>query len=142
MRRSYGDGLRILSINIQWHLANWITQGRLHFENEFALPLDMTRELMILDEMLSDRQLIFFCPTFRNKQEGGYYRFSREEKAQLNKFLVENNLVLGVRQHMADTANSYMNNLAGLPVLDLGNQNFTNIEMIYRKADMLITYRK
>lgn len=106
---------------------------------ESKLPSDITVELNAIRRDLKDRKLLFFCPTFKNGQEDSYYQFSYQEKVFLNNWLKENNFVLGIREHMADSANSYYANLMDLDVIDLSGYKVKNIEVIYRVADILIT---
>lgn len=108
-------------------------------KEEEVLPADLKQELSQLQELVSGRKLVLFCPTFKNGQEGSYYTFSETEKQRLNDWLLKNNMVLGVRVHMADSAGSYLNDLADLEVVNLGSKLFPNIELLYRKAELLIT---
>jgi CDP-glycerol glycerophosphotransferase (TagB/SpsB family) len=107
--------------------------------SEEVLPVDFQEELTRLRGLLGDRRLVLFMPTFRNAQSEGYYRFSPEEIAWLDEWLQTNNCVLGVREHMADSARLYSAQLAGLPVLDLSDQQFANVEILYRVSSALIT---
>lgn len=106
---------------------------------ESSLADDLQNELNYIRATLNGRKLIFFCPTFKNGQQGSYYQLSNKEKQQLNKWLKGNNYVLGIREHMADKANSYLANLYDIETVDLGNKRVRNIELIYRLADVLIT---
>lgn len=108
-------------------------------KQEELLADDLASELTLVKNLLKGRKLLFFCPTFKNGQKESYYRFSYFEKQELNRWLKENNYVLGIREHMADSASSYMDNLSDLEVLDLGSKRIKNIELIYRVADSLIT---
>lgn len=108
-------------------------------KKEKELPQDMHRELSHLDELLGGRRLLLFCPTFRNDKDNACYEFSAEEKSRLNQVLRENNVVLGVREHMTVKSNGYLNALSGLPLLNLDNRRFKDVEMLFRKADFLMT---
>ncbi|WNC71294.1 CDP-glycerol glycerophosphotransferase family protein [Thalassotalea psychrophila] len=103
------------------------------------LPSDLLKELNYIKERVGNKKLILFCPTFKNGQDGSYYRFTPLDKLRLETFLKDNNYILGIREHMADKANSYYANLSELPVINLNNNKVSNIEMIYRVADILIT---
>ena len=107
--------------------------------DEDQLPADYRTELDKLRTLVGDRRLVLFMPTFRNAQSEGYYRFSPDEIAWLDTWLQTNNCVLGVREHMADSARLYNAQLAGLPVLDLSDTEFAHVEMLYRASAALIT---
>lgn len=106
---------------------------------EDRLPVDLQDDLKRLDQQLAGKRLVLFAPTFRNSQGDGYYRFSQDEKQRLSLCLNQHNALLGIREHMADTANSYSSELQDVPVIQLGNAHFSNIEMLYRQSDVLIT---
>lgn len=103
------------------------------------LPSDFRAEEDRLRELLGDRKLVLFMPTFRNAQEEAYYRFSEEEVDWLDGWLKRNNAVLGLREHMADTARTYTRMLGQLGPIDLSDQQFPNVEVLYRCSSALIT---
>ena len=120
----------------------WVTGLPRHdfiLKDEYMLPIDFQKELNQLDTLLDDKKFILYAPTFRNNQKSGYYNFSEEEKNILNSYLNENNVILGIREHMADSSNSYTKALQGDYIIDVGSKYFPNIEILYRKADILIT---
>lgn len=104
-----------------------------------GLPWDLRAQLGMLERELDGRRLVLFMPTFRNAQEDAYYRFSEEEIAFLGDWLRRNNAVLGMREHMADDARVYGRQLDGLGCLDLSDDAFPNVEMLYRASSALIT---
>lgn len=114
---------------------------RIDFINmeESALPSDFQRELNKLRDVLSGRKLVLYAPTFRNSQADGYYDFSKQELANYQDLLSSNNAVLGVREHMADSAKSYNETLKNIGCLNLSSDNYPNIEVLYRLADVLVT---
>jgi CDP-glycerol glycerophosphotransferase (TagB/SpsB family) len=103
------------------------------------LPADMRAQADRLDDMLDGRRLVLFMPTFRNAQEDGYYRFTDEEKGFLKHWLERNGAVLGMREHMADSARAYSHQLGELGTLDLSDAMFPNVEVLYRASAALIT---
>ena len=122
----------------------WITglpRNDVILREEQYLPLDFQEQLIRLRQKLANRRLILFAPTFRNKQKDGYYQFNNAEKEKLSKLLLSYNAVLGVREHMADKAHSYTDKLIGneMPVINLDKKYFSDIELIYRVSDILIT---
>ena len=103
------------------------------------LPVDLREQLDRLERMLEGRRLVLFMPTFRNAQEDAYYRFADGEVAFLADWLQRNNAVLGMREHMADDARVYSRQLAGLGCLDLSDDAFPNVEVLYRASSALVT---
>ncbi|MDM7831753.1 CDP-glycerol glycerophosphotransferase family protein [Cellulomonas edaphi] len=106
---------------------------------EDELPADFQAELERLRTIVDGRMLVLFMPTFRNAQTGGYYHFSPEEISWLGEWLETNNAVLGVREHMADKAHLYSQQLAGVPMVDLSDAAFPNVEVLYRVSSALVT---
>jgi len=120
----------------------WITglpRNDFIVRDEQLLPGDFRQELARLDEELGGRRLVLYAPTFRNDQEAGSYQFSERELAWLRAWLERTGSVLGVREHMADTGQSYARQLSGLGALDLSARRYPNIEVLYRRAAVLVT---
>lgn len=103
------------------------------------LPIQIQQEILRLKSRLQGKKLIFFCPTFKNGQDGAYYKFSTEEVETLKQWLDENNAILGIREHMASRGACYSQYLSKLKPLDLSAKYYENIEAIYHMADLLIT---
>lgn len=103
------------------------------------LPADFVEEGRRLEAERGGRRLVLFAPTFKNAQAEGYYRFSEAELEWLRGWMAANEVVLGVREHMADSAHAYRAQLAPLGVLDLSSRRYPNIEVLYRQASMLVT---
>lgn len=103
------------------------------------LPIQIQQEILRLKSRLQGKKLIFFCPTFKNGQDGAYYKFSTEEVERLKQWLDENNAILGIREHMASRGACYLQYLSKLKPLDLSAKYYENIEAIYHMADLLIT---
>lgn len=103
------------------------------------LPADFRAQEARLRELAAGRKLVLFMPTFRNAQEQAYYRFSDDEIDRLAEWLSRENAVLGLREHMADSARTYTRMLARLQPLDLSDQQFPNVEVLYRCSSALIT---
>jgi CDP-glycerol glycerophosphotransferase (TagB/SpsB family) len=107
---------------------------------EGDLPKDFIKQIATIKSLIGDKKLILFTPTFRNDQENTYYKFSYEEKESLKTLLDDNNCILGIREHMADSAQKYSSQLLEyVPSTSLSIDNFPDIEMLYRVADILIT---
>ena len=103
------------------------------------LPEDLQSEIKALEELLEGRKFILYAPTFRNAQAAAYYHFTVQQKEILTAYFQENNIVMGIREHMADKVHSYNKELKSSSVIDVGAKYFPNIEVLYRKADILIT---
>jgi len=108
-------------------------------QDEQDLAPDLAAELAKLRSLVAGRRLVLFMPTFRNSQDQGHYRFDDHEVEWLSEWLETNNCVLGLREHMADSAQVYGSQLAHLPMLDLSDAEFVHPEMLYRIAEVLIT---
>ncbi len=106
---------------------------------EEGLPDDLRAQLTRLRALVGDRRLVLFMPTFRNAQEDACYRFSDAEKAWLAGWLERNGAVLGIREHMADSARTYSAQLRELDALDLSDREFVDGEMLYRASSALVT---
>jgi CDP-glycerol glycerophosphotransferase (TagB/SpsB family) len=104
-----------------------------------GMPDDFREEEARLKAEVGNRKLVLYLPTFRNDQAEGAYRFGSEELAWLADWQRENEVVLGVREHMADTGQSYLRQLSGLGVLDLSSRRYPNIEVLYRVGAALIS---
>lgn len=120
----------------------WLTGLPRHdfiVKKETDLPGDMKDELFRIREATKNKKFILYAPTFRNDQEGGYYTFSENEKAALFETLESNDIMLGIREHMADTGKSYTAELNHPMVFNAGSHVFRNVEMLYREASVLIT---
>lgn len=106
---------------------------------EELLPPDLREQLQHLRQTLDGRRLVLFMPTFRNAQEDAYYQFSEEEKEALRDWLKNNSAVLGMREHMADSAHAFSNQLHALDPIDLSDAKYSNVEVLYRASSALIT---
>lgn len=103
------------------------------------LPKDLQAESRKLEHVLAGRGLVLFMPTFRNGAGNTCYQFTETELKQLEHWLQEHDLVLGVREHMADHSGSYAEQLQRLGTLDLSDAHYPNVEILYRSARLLIT---
>ncbi|MBN2436579.1 MAG: CDP-glycerol glycerophosphotransferase family protein [Spirochaetes bacterium] len=106
------------------------------------LPAEMRAEYDSVKSLAGDRKLVLYAPTFRNpvekKYTSGVYSFSPDQIELLNNLLEENNAVLGLRTH--DYFIKYRDNLYNNKrIIDLGSDKFSNVQMVLRAADLLIT---
>lgn len=126
-----------LSINDIWNTG--LPRNDFILRDRELLPVDMQEQLAELERVLDGRRLLLFMPTFRNAQEDAYYRFSDDEIAFIGDWMRRKNVVLGIREHMADSARVYGSQLAALDCLDLSDDIFPNVEMLYRASSALLT---
>jgi CDP-glycerol glycerophosphotransferase (TagB/SpsB family) len=103
------------------------------------MPADFRAQEARLREEVDGRRLVLFLPTFRNAQAQGSYRFSQGELSWLADWQARHGVVLGVREHMADRARSYLGQLSPLGTLDLSTRRYPNIEVLYRVGSALVT---
>lgn len=106
---------------------------------EDALPKDFASRTERLKTRLQNRRFLLFAPTFRADQESGYYSFTDDEVRQLTDWLTRNNMAMGIREHMADTARLYSSQLRGDCFFSASERHYPDIELLYRHADMLLT---
>jgi CDP-glycerol glycerophosphotransferase (TagB/SpsB family) len=106
---------------------------------EHELPAHLREQAARLESMLEGRRLVLFVPTFRQGQAEAYYAFADRELAWLRQWLEKNHAVLGVREHMADTAHVYGAALDAIGALNLSALHFEDVEVLYRKAALLLT---
>jgi CDP-glycerol glycerophosphotransferase (TagB/SpsB family) len=103
------------------------------------LPMHLREQAGRLEQLLDGRRLVLFVPTFRQAQREAYYTFSATELAWLQQWLDRHNAVIGVREHMADTAHVYAATLDTIGALNLSATHFEDVEVLYRQAAMLLT---
>ncbi|MBF4769176.1 CDP-glycerol glycerophosphotransferase family protein [Nocardioides agariphilus] len=106
---------------------------------EEQLPADLRAALERLRVEVAGRSLVLFLPTFKQDQFDAYYEFDQAEIAWLKDWCVRHNAVIGVREHMADTARTYSEMLAPLDPIDLSSRRYPDLEVLYRAADALVT---
>lgn len=126
-----------LSIDDVWNTG--LPRNDFILRERERLPADLQAQFGQLEDMLGDRRLVLFMPTFRNAQEDAYYRFGDDEIAFIGDWLARNNAVLGLREHMADNARAYSAQLGGLDCIDLSDGAFPNVEILYRVSSALVT---
>jgi CDP-glycerol glycerophosphotransferase (TagB/SpsB family) len=106
---------------------------------EEQLPADLRAALERLRVEVAGRSLVLFLPTFKQDQFDAYYEFDQAEIAWLKDWCVRHNAVIGVREHMADTARTYSTQLSRIGAIDLGDNRFPDVEVLYREAALLLT---
>lgn len=106
---------------------------------ETTLPAYLRRQLADIRALTDGRDMILFCPTFRNDQENGYYNFTPDQVSTLTDWLRKHNMVMGIREHLADKTLQYSTQLSGDTFVQVQAGRFPDIEMLYREAAMLVT---
>ncbi|WP_175549197.1 CDP-glycerol glycerophosphotransferase family protein [Litoreibacter ascidiaceicola] len=106
---------------------------------ESQLPSDFKSRTDFLNTRLKGKKFVLFAPTFRADQENGYYSFSEDEVRELADWLTKNDMIMGIREHMADKTRLYSSQLQGECFMDASERLFPDIELLYRKADLLLT---
>lgn len=107
--------------------------------DEKNLSAVLSTQLRDIRNRKAGRRMILFCPTFRNDQKYGYYKFKPDEIAQLSEWLEKNGYVLAIREHPADKRRQYSSQLRGTNFIQVPAVAMPDVEMLYREADMLIT---
>ncbi|WP_392562051.1 CDP-glycerol glycerophosphotransferase family protein [Orbus sturtevantii] len=98
----------------------------------------MKEEEKKINELTINKKLILFAPTWRD-DNNSYYQFSNDELINLSNFLIKFNCIIGIREHFHHKNNSYYNQLSSIGAINLDNREFTNIEVLLKKASLLIT---
>src|SRR5690606_23952713 len=106
---------------------------------ESRLPADFVEEGRRVEAERAGRKQVVCASTLKKAPEDGYYRSPADDIHCRRDWLETNDAVLGVREHMADSANAYRSQLASLGALDLSARRYPNIEVLYRQASMLLT---
>ncbi len=136
-RKAMTEGFYPLTSDDVW--VTGLPRNDFILRKQGLLPEDFQRQMQKLDAMLTGKKFILFAPTFRNNQEEDSFNFSGADTEKLHTYLEENNIILGVREHMAAKGQSYVESLRGPSVINVGAALFPNIEVLYRKAEFLIT---
>jgi CDP-glycerol glycerophosphotransferase (TagB/SpsB family) len=103
------------------------------------LPDDLRAAADRLRAEVAGRRLVLFLPTFKDGQDDSYYHFSDAEIARLGRWAEANDAVIGVREHMADSARTYSRLLAPLNPINVSSRRYPDLEVLYRVADALIS---
>lgn len=107
---------------------------------EDNLPSIYKKELIYLKELVKEKKLILYAPTYREKNVGGAdYKFSKKELEKLNAFLYKQNAVLGVRYHSYLSPTDYSDLTELSNVIDLSSSIISDVRMIIRESDIIIT---
>ncbi|SET64081.1 CDP-glycerol glycerophosphotransferase family protein [Thorsellia anophelis] len=103
------------------------------------LPSDFKDEMDILNNYLGNKKLVLYCPTFRNYKIDEAINITPNQILELNKWLKDNNAMLGIRDHMANKNKNILAVVDPELMLNLSNSCFYHIEVLLRRADILIT---
>ncbi len=106
-----------------------------------ALPY-LKDEQKRLQTLLQGRKLILYAPTYRDSKssrQDDFVRVSNEEKQYLSSILRKHDAVLGIREHVYATASVFSVMHESDRVVHLDPLNFTNINLLLRSVDILVT---
>lgn len=95
-------------------------------------------EQVNLQAILKGKPFILFAPTWR-QNTNDYYQFSSSELDHIDRFLKENDCILGVREHFHQRNSFYYQQLEEVGAINVGNTLFKNIETLIKSAILLIT---
>ncbi|MGL4489988.1 MAG: CDP-glycerol glycerophosphotransferase family protein, partial [Rhizobiaceae bacterium] len=142
---SASDVGRLVMASVNWPLTLkdiWLTGLPRHdfiTAREKDLPPFLTAQLASIRTLKAGRRMILFCPTSRNSQKPGTYEFRPDEVGRLAGWLESNGYVLGIREHPSDKNRRYSTQLQGESFIDVPDAVISDVEMLFREADMLIT---
>lgn len=122
----------------------WITglpRNDLLFTSKNNLWPEAKGELQRITERLSGKKLILFAPTFRANwenwnNEGGFYKFSRDELIELDAIAKGVDAVIGIRTHIREER-SVLEAFDGLDVLVFND--IVEPALVLRMTDVLIS---
>lgn len=117
---------RVIPCGLPRH--DWIL-GDLH------LPLRFQSQLEKLSNILADRKLVLYAPTFRDKDHQ-VFPLSKIQLKKWAELLSRKGYVLGVRLHLISRSQLDLDELG---IIDLSGDNFNHIEAIYRSTEILVT---
>lgn len=105
------------------------------------LPVNLKEEYKKILELKKNKKLFIYAPTYRETDVGGkYYDFSDEELKLLNKFLEENNAILGIRYHFFRQPTTIINKLLKYKnIIDLSDNVISDMRILIRASDLIIT---
>lgn len=108
--------------------------------DETKLPNIYKDELIFLNTVLKNNSFILYAPTYREVKSGGeQYKFSEDELDTLESFLLENNVILGLRYHSYLEPQDYSNILKRANIIDVSSNIISDVRMLIRKADLIVT---
>lgn len=102
-----------------------------------SLPVDLSRQLNLVDSLTCGRKLVLYAPTFRD--DGRFScGLSVEQLLELSAVCERSGAVLGVRPHPSELK-AYHALFAGIPsIVNLGSDCF-DVSVVLRKASVLIS---
>ena len=107
-------------------------------ENE--LPNSYKLELEELRGLVNGKKLILYAPTYRETNvSGSYYDFSEEELDKLERYLIKNNFILGLRYHIYRKPDCHEKILKRKNIIDLSAEVISDVRLIIRESDLIIT---
>ncbi len=103
---------------------------------ETRLPPDLQAEDEHLKKVLNGRKLVLYSPTFREWRDNVNPISDEKNAAALAKLAEKYGAVFGIRKHWSDHALQIVD---GLGIIDCGNKEFPNSQIVIRNADIMIS---
>jgi len=108
--------------------------------DEKDLPASYLQDLKVLRSLVGNRNLILYAPTYRETNvNGSYYEFSEQELDVLEKYLIDNNCVLGLRYHIYRKPDCHKRILQRENILDLSAEIISDVRLIIRESSLVVT---
>jgi len=98
-------------------------------------PRRFDRQLKELAELLDNRKLVLYAPTFRDESRDAL-PLSIDKIEKWADFLKNNGYILGIRSHVTS---KFIINSKELGILDLSGDKYHHIEAVYQLTEILVT---
>ena len=122
----------------------WITglpRNDFLVREERRLPEICRKDIKAIRSLCGDKKLILYAPTYRetNVEGAGHYSFGDEELERLERWLRENDAIMGIRYHPYRRPKSYEKMLRRECFIDLSDEKVADVRIAIRMADTVIT---
>jgi len=107
---------------------------------EELLPKTLQNELTKLKNMVGEKKLLVYAPTYKETNvNGGYYHFNENELKMLDQLLRQKNMIMGIRYHTYRRPAFYKDFFKYSSFYDLSSEVISDFRVIMRVAEALIT---
>jgi len=103
---------------------------------ETKLPVDLDEQDKKLKDIIGDKKLILYAPTFREWDDNVNPISDKKNASILVELAKKHNAVFGIRKHWSDNALQIVD---GIGIVDCGNQIYSNSQIVLRNTDILIS---
>ena len=108
--------------------------------NEEELPDLYKLELEKLRSIINGKRLLLYAPTYRETNAGGaYYNFTQKELDSLERYLIKNNSILGLRYHIYRKPGFHQKLLKRKSIINLSAEIISDVRLVIRESDLIIT---